>query len=494
MNVSGMVGDILTIHRDPAGWIGFARHRKQKGEGFRHLFAIKAEELDNMLPTVADWLIEDSYFTPNSMFSPAPWNNRLTGLPDVARKETRPGKRSSDLYRLLTCYVDIDCGRADASPGAPAAMHWREAAAVVGMLADAGHIPQPSIFAESGRGMYLFWLLHDPTSPDGFQNSFRDKIELYKYVNKRLGRVLAESRLPVDKGAFDSGRFLRCPRSIHSKANRPVAYMPQVAKDGGGYVYTLKELAGFLAIDIHAELPSYARNLIGPARPTKEKGAAPNRKKGQRILCAKRADDLLTISRRRGGIAKRGEVQSDGTTSPGRAKVLTLYARCLYGAGVDRADILAAVGELAATMRPAYPSDPPADDPPLASLVDNAATDWQLHKNKTLCSLLSVDADRAKDWELMTIIPPALAAERKANRLTVADRQADRAETLYQYVTESGRMPTQQAAAKILATYGYEGSKSTARRALLEVADRLRAEGVAVIPAPGPGRKKGRGK
>jgi hypothetical protein len=445
------VESILAIHREPDGYIGFVRKpdpahpqldKHGKPKTWVSLFSIKAAELRSMFPAFAEWLTDESYFTVNGYYCAAPYRNKTTGLPDVWRKEKH-------LSTLNTCYADIDCGRPESEePGA--ALHWRQAQHEAEILADRGVIPQPSIMARSGRGVYLFWLLRDAKDPAKPPHAWPEKIELYKSCNRAIDERLRAHRLPADLAAIDAARVLRVPGSIHRKALRRVTYVIQLDEYGKGFVYTLPELAKFLDLPApDGELPEKARTLAKPAqyRRTKNPGSAPLRSRGPMILNARRAQDLLSLQTWRGGFLKRGMKYPDGTTSPGRRFILTLYANFLKGSGVDQASALPALREMAANMHPAYPSDPLDQDPPVESLVEMeySSKTRRRWKNAKLCALLGISPDVARELDLKTIRSADVAHEADQALPLQADVIGARREWLRQFILDHpGRWTAQR--------------------------------------------------
>ena len=433
------VASILDIHRDPDGYIAFTRKpgpgtaprldKNGKPCAWDHLFAIRADQLRDMLPALAGWLTHDAYMGVNSFYRAAPWMNKLTGLPDVWREEKH-------LRSLAACYVDIDCGRPESDqPGA--ALHWRQAQHLAEYLADTGAIPPPSIKARSGRGLYLFWLLCDESDPTKLPHAWPEKVELYKACNRALNERLRSYSLPADRAAIDAARVLRVPGSVHRKTMRTVRYVLELDEHGRGFVYTLAEIAA--ALDLPAlDLPAQARSNARPAqyRKVKNPGSAPLRSHGTLKLNALRAQDLLTISHARGGYLKRGVKYPDNSTSPGRRFILTLYANFLRGSGTDQAAALDAVRAMAATMRPPWPDEP--GDPTPEKLVDDeyTATKRRRWSNEKLCALLSIDADRARELDLRTIRPRTVALDADQARPTKQDIVQERRAWLRHYLHE----------------------------------------------------------
>jgi len=402
-------GPILAIHRGADGYVGFVRKpdrpkigRDGKPVQFETLFSVKVAELREMFPTLVEWLTQDAYFTVNSMYRAAPYLNTLTGLPDVWRKEEH-------LKYLNAAYTDLDVGRPN-SEKEEQRQTWRDAAAVAGKMMDRGELPQASIFARSGQGVYLFWLLRDERNaalpPKGDAKHYPERLALYKSVNRALGERLAH--LAADAAAHDGARVLRVPGTRHGKTHQHATYMIQADATGKGYAYTLSDLADRLGVkETNPSLPDQTRKLAlgwySPwyGRQIKERGTAPNRVKGKISRAAKRAQDMVTLEQHRGGWPK------------GRRRYrLELFARFLRSAGNAPKDVLKAVQVMAANCNPPYPSD--GNDTPLGSVVDSVFTkNSQIISNDKLCKWLEVTPELARKLELLTILPQVVRDERK---------------------------------------------------------------------------------
>ena len=456
------VESILAIHRDPGGYIGFVRKpdpaapprldRKGKPYTWENLFSIRAEDLRSMFPALAHWLTHDAYMTVHAYHRAAPYPNRQTGLPDVWRKEKH-------LRSLTACYADLDCGRPESDePGA--ALSWRQAQHEAEYLADNGVIPQPSIMARSGRGVYLFWLLRDAKEPEKLPHAWPEKVELYKACNRALNERLRAHRLPADKAAIDAARVLRVPGSIHRKALRRVRYVIQADDNGRGFVYTLPELAEALDLPaLDGDLPDQTRKLARPAqyRKVKNPGSAPLRSEGTRQGNALRAEALRVIEQHRGGFLKRGMKYPDGSTSPGRRFTLTLYANFLHGSGTDQAAALDAVRSMAANMLPPYP-DEPGDPTPQDLVAAEYATRRRYRwTDAKLCALLGVSADLARELDLKAILPDEVRHERDQARPLQADVIQARRDFVRQYIEAHGSL-TARRLARVLHAAGFISS------------------------------------
>lgn len=476
------VDKILAIHRDPEGFIGFMRkpdpaaipRLDKHGKPYKteNLFSIRASDLRSMFPAIAHWLTHDAYMTVNAYYRAAPWRNKTTGFPDVWREEKH-------LRKLTACYSDVDCGREDSEePGG--ALDWLQAVMIAEAAMESGHLPQASIMARSGRGVYLLWLLHDEKDPGKLPHAWPESIALYKACNQDLIARLRAYELPADVRAFDAARILRAPGSIHRTAGRRVKYWLRADGKGKGFIYTLAELASFLDIPtIQGELPEHTRRLALPVdfRKTRKKGAAPGRSRGMQTLNATRAQDLKTIEQWRGGFLKRGVKYPDGSTSPGRRFVLSLYANFLHGSGEDLNTTLDALRFMAANMNPEYGSDGPENDPPIETIVKDEYTGERRRrwKNEKLCALLGITAEAARELELKTIKPSELIAEEKASRVTHEEVKESRLAFLREYVARTGKPPTARALAALYEQHGFTGAnRGTANHDLKTIRGTIR--------------------
>lgn len=174
---------------------------------------------------------------------------------------------------------------------------------------------------------------------------------------------------------------------------------------------------------------------------------------------ALRAQDLLTIEAWRGGFTRRGEKYEDGSASPDRHFVLTLYAGFLRGARETPETTTTALRAMAANMRPPYPSDPPGEDPPIESIVQaEFASKTRRWGNEKLCKLLRITAAEARDLELQTIRPPAVAREAGRARPLRADLVKARRDFARQYL-ERHRRVTARGLANAYHHAGFIGAK-----------------------------------
>ena len=87
-------------------------------------------------------------------------------------------------------------------------------------------IPRPNFIVDSGRGLYLIWLLNSVPSK---------ALPLWKAIEEYLYSVLKP--FGADRQALDPTRVLRVPGSINSKSNTTVKVIEQY-----NYIYDLREI------------------------------------------------------------------------------------------------------------------------------------------------------------------------------------------------------------------------------------------------------------
>ena len=87
-------------------------------------------------------------------------------------------------------------------------------------------IPRPNLIIDSGRGLYLIWLLNSVPSK---------ALPLWKAVEEYLYSVLKP--FGADRQALDPTRVLRVPGSINSKSKTTVSII-----DEYDYIYDLREI------------------------------------------------------------------------------------------------------------------------------------------------------------------------------------------------------------------------------------------------------------
>jgi hypothetical protein len=451
---------IRALHRGAGAVVGFTA----KGEnGWDNLFAATIEELETMFPFLAKWLVQDAYFTVNSMFAKAPYPSRKTGLPGVLRKEKH-------LRFLNACYVDLDIGRAHGSDAQRKSQNI--AAAELLDLMEAGALPQCSLFARSGRGAYVFWLLRDDADPTSPPRYWPERLTLYKKVNKAICKRLEQ--LAADERAFDGARVLRVPGTAHGTTGAKAVYSVQYDGSGRLFTYTLSELARLFGVrEMDVSLPERARLLASEELVEVDEAArsfgslnepetaparsVPARRNGLRALHAKRAQDLVCLEQSRGGWKK------------GHRKVcLSFYGHFLRGVGLNPREVLDAVNSMARNCDPPYPSD--TSDTPLAQICREVFSGpYKKHTTANLVKWLAIEGHEARALELHTLLPLDVANERRPPRGgQQAQQKAARLELIADYILRFG-MPSIRTLKVALEARGVVVGRGTVSRDLEEL-------------------------
>lgn len=405
---------ILHLHRHQDGYIAFATERD--GDDWRPLVSIRAGELETWFPLFRDRFLKDSYCSIN-----ADWRLRSYG-PD-GDAYGYPLHRTDRLRYINAAYVDIDYHKLGLDTGT-----------VIGRvinLQESGQLPHASMIVHSGRGIWLLWLICDPKNPEQSAGAFPDKLDLYS----RIQRAIIERLLPLgaDPAACDAARHIRIPGSLHGESERTVEWLIQ-GSEGGGYVYTLPDLA-----------------LRLRATPTRRHGREiiahnPAKRRGWVALNAQRLRDFNTLRALRGGFA-------EGC----RNNAAKIYAWLLRANATPRYDIPGLVSAMGEQCRP--------------RLSKGAAREaWKYGnlrrmKDQTISDWLGVTQAEA---EMLESLPPATAfrcaeAEppaprpRDLQRLSIQQRR----EAIRTIAAERGRVPSVREMSRLIEAKGFTGNPKT---------------------------------
>lgn len=284
---------IRLLHRHQSGRINFANF---VGDDYVPQGSIRADELESKLPLIWGSLSKDSIFSINATYDP----------PRKRKGDWVSRHKVQNLRYLCAVFTDIDYHQGQSD------FH-----AVQKLIRDeyvAGRLPRASIVADSGRGTWLFWLLHDPTDPKhahkgAFMDNASNHIQLYATVQRAIYDRLA--RIGADSGATDATRHTRIPGSLHTGAEKEVSW---IVDDAGTQPrsYTLLELAHFFNIKQQEKRPFKKRRrvkkviqLSGQLQANANKLAVFDRlqelrsgfREGQRNIAASIYADILRASR-----------------------------------------------------------------------------------------------------------------------------------------------------------------------------------------------------
>ncbi|HBZ6548692.1 TPA: DNA-binding response regulator [Clostridium perfringens] len=202
-------GYIDNLHSNSKGWIT-RRVIDKNGYSQWHYKYTELKELDMSG--------ENIYITPNTFYKPC--------------------RRLENIKELNTLFIDLD--------------YYKTGKTRVQVLMDLEKnyfnqsIPIPNYVIDSGRGMYLIWLINAVPS---------QALPLWKAIQDYLYKQLKD--FGADRQALDATRILRVPGSINSKSKTIVSIL-----DEYDYIYDLREIQnGFLP-----ELKPYEKKKGRPSK------------------------------------------------------------------------------------------------------------------------------------------------------------------------------------------------------------------------------------
>lgn len=377
--------------------------------------AIAQEKTDEVLERLYDHvpqaLTNNVYFTINSYY-------RTLGRTCTATFLPRPARQEKNIRWLNACYVDIDVGRfgcenefllgkycpellpddLDEKIPGEKRLTWEQALLLAMILEEQGTIPPVSVYARSGRGIYLFWLLE----PVKFHYEKHWILTNYKACNRALvDSIRGNAGLPLLPGdylATDGARILRIPSSIHTSTGARVCYWPSRLDDvTPERIYTLEQMMNFLQVKDATPSPD------SPAVTIFKRAAAPfstpARANGVKASMKYRLADAEKLFRER--LIKKGK----------RYHSLRTMALFHLYAGTEEAEAVKHLEKLARFCRPPYPTKGEVNDIPVRKVVERAYHDEDkrpfLFSNQVLAKFWNIDKETAERLELRVLRPPA---------------------------------------------------------------------------------------
>ena len=326
---------IQVIHRGTDGYVTFNRiDQTASDEGWIDIGSVRVSALVTTVPTITHELADNAYFSINSTYRGGYWENESTGLPHTLRGEEH-------LRWLNANYADLDCYKRG--------LNFYETFAGILKAADERLIPPPSLICRSGKGIWLFWLLHTTGDRGLPVRAFKPAIELYRDTQQAIVDRL--QHLGADKLAKDAARITRVPGSLNMTAGpgfRRVTYWQQHDSTGAPYSYTQMELATWFGVTPRSarislpSRPAYIRR--SPLQSTKPE-LSEIRRRGWVARWAEDRSAFETLRRLRGGFRKSH-----------RNHAAFIYAILLRKQGVKAEEIERLVCQLGAECVPALPA------------------------------------------------------------------------------------------------------------------------------------------
>jgi hypothetical protein len=323
----------------------------------------------------------------------------------------------------------------------------------VARLKNEGEIPQPSMLVDSGRGMWLLWMLHDPKHPEqahagAWNDSPNDHLQLYTKINQELSRRL--SHLGADT-IHDGARHIRVPGSFRNKTETYVEWSAHGNSDRP-YSYTLKELAALVGVELRERPKQERRALSQRSKP------CGNRSMGWKAANDNRLTAISTIMDLRGG----------GFAKGCRNKAALYFALALRAINETRQDASSAVLSMGRDCKP------PLSQAACRGAVDQAYKPRRGKKPpryQTLANDLDVSAGEA-EIVTQTIGKPFPAATRLActpvtkisGELTREELIRGRRWLIRKIIQDVGNVPSLREMAKqLFLRYGFETSYVTVK-------------------------------
>ena len=308
---------LKVLHRHD-GFISFA---VKADDHFKPAFTIRADALDTFFPEFRERLIRDSFVSLNGAYRHANGGKSLKGFPQ---------HRNDTLRYLCACYCDIDCYKHGLS--------FNDAFKAILDLYAEKTLPPASMVVDSGRGMWLLWLLHDESDPvkahfGAWLDNPNDHYLLYAKVNRAIGQRL--TYLGADSCATDGARYIRMPGSFRNDQETEIKWWIH-GHGNSVYSYTIKELGKFFGIEAPKRLQEETAAL---AAPRKKCG---NRSKGWKAAKQNALAAFCTVRDIRGG----------GFNDGCRNQAALVYAMLLRSNGVSLDDARRAIDRMGAQCKP----------------------------------------------------------------------------------------------------------------------------------------------
>jgi hypothetical protein len=292
----------------------------RNGDDIGDRFAIRASALDEIFPEFTAQLMRDSFVSINAGYTLADHSNASFG---------RPKHRTEFLRYLCACYCDLDYYKLDL--GRPQVIFELER-----MWAH-GELPRASMIVDSGRGMWLLWLLHSADEPNkahlgAYSDNPFDHLQLYTKTNKALRAKLAH--LGADP-IHDAARHIRVPGSFRGDCEEFVQWDIKGTL-GSVNSYALKELAGVMGV----------RTIPRPATERKALSSTLRKPGSQSRAWAKTNENRLAA------ISALRDLRGGGFPLSMRNRAAFLYALALKGARTPFDEIRAAVLDMGNQCEP----------------------------------------------------------------------------------------------------------------------------------------------
>jgi len=237
------------------------------------------------------------------------------------RKYVYFAKTNDNIRELVTITVDLDSYKRSLSA--------EIALGVVLHLCQTDGIPLPSLFARSGRGSYLLWLLKDSDGRPPLNTP--DNNAIYRTIVENL--LYRFENLEADAHSLIPSQFYKSPGTRDSKTGRRVYY----AAFGGGSLaqiplYTLDDIKDALGIH-HATLPYVNDNQLLDLQEFKLHRSRPGHGGERHRVCV---SEIEQINAARGGFKEGCRAMALFFYFQARSA----YLKTVYRAGLENRDAI----------------------------------------------------------------------------------------------------------------------------------------------------------
>lgn len=291
------------LHRKADGDVLF--FSRVSGGKFRDIGGVQARRVVELFddPRFLREIDSDSFFTPLAYWDSSLGTRKPNGVSPLLVNGRRRGVY---LASFPACFVDLDLYREN--------LKFGHAVGAVMVAADEGKIPHPSIYFNSGRGLWCFWLLVDPETGRAPRNT-RSNMATWTRIERKLVEILRD--VGSDPKAKLLSQVCRIPGSVNTRVGKRVSYHVAMGGDGNVVAYSLEEIATTLGVRFDSSYPAWrmanegrvvedhAHKLKDPRRQELGKRGARSlwlgRLEAQQRLIQLRADrgELVPVGKRR---------------------------------------------------------------------------------------------------------------------------------------------------------------------------------------------------
>lgn len=291
------------LHRKADGDVLF--FSRVSGGKFRDVGGVQARRVVELFedPRFLQEIDSDAFFTPLAYWDSSLGTRKPNGVSPLLLNGRRKGKYVAS---FPACFVDLDLYRRG--------LKFGHAVGAIMVAADEGKLPHPSIYFNSGRGLWCFWLLVDPETGRAPRNT-RDNMASWTRIERKLVEILDD--VGSDPKAKLLSQVCRIPGSVNTRVGKRVSYHVAMGADGNVVAYSLEEISTTLGVRFDSSYPAWrmahegrvveahARKLVDPFR--HELGKRGNRSlwlgrlESQQRLIQLRADrgELVPVGKRR---------------------------------------------------------------------------------------------------------------------------------------------------------------------------------------------------